>query len=128
MASGTVIGNIRRFASASIAARAISKPDLFSRRYTYRISPRKIAVEIPRNRPSSSALRTRSAPVISSLGALVASGISTARNTFASRQARGGDSRLLIFPAFLEFLVRLAEVPGRQLRACQSEGFGQARG
>src|SRR5881296_3868532 len=85
-----------------------------------------MVVETPRKRPSSTARSTRSAPVISSLAALVASGMRTARKTFASGQASGASSTSLIFPSLFELTVQAAEVVGRQVASRRPEGFRQA--
>src|SRR2546426_11754461 len=85
-----------------------------------------MVVETPRKRPSSTARSTRSAPVISSLAALVASGIRTARKTLASRQVSGPPSTPLIFPSLFELPVHAAEVVRRQATARQPEGLRQA--
>src|SRR6266498_2294350 len=86
-----------------------------------------MAVEIPRKRLSSTAFRTLSAPAISALGALVASGMRTARNILASRQARGGDSPPLIFPAFLKLSVDPAKILRRQRFPSKPECVCQTR-
>src|SRR5437773_441479 len=85
-----------------------------------------MVVETPRKRPSSTARSTRSAPVISSLAALVASGMRTARKTLASRQASGASSTPPIFPSLFELPVHAAEVVRRQATARQPEGLRQA--
>src|SRR5712692_8094775 len=80
---------------------------------------------MPRKQPSSTALSTRSAPAISSLGARVASGMRTARKMLASRHASDGTSLPGIVPALFKLFVCSAEIVRGEVFPCQSEGVGQ---